>query len=101
MRNILLAVAAAGLMASNAWANMPDKMERMDRNNDGIVTRSEFDTYHSDLFRQCDTNHDGKLDVKEHTDLSSRFGRYEKDNQVAGQQMHREDKPTSQDGSVS
>ena len=36
-------------------------LEQMDKNKDGAVSKKEFDTFHSDHFKDMDANKDGKV----------------------------------------
>ncbi|MCB0391926.1 MAG: hypothetical protein KDD58_11585 [Bdellovibrionales bacterium] len=40
--------------------------EKMDTNNDGNVTRQEYDASHDKHFKDVDTNNDGKITKEEH-----------------------------------
>lgn len=47
------------------------RLERMDRNNDQIVSRSEFDAVHDETFKLIDSNNDGNLsrsEIRAHRD---------------------------------
>src|SRR5690348_14329482 len=45
--------------------NMNQQVQQMDSNNDGHVSRSEFDSYWKQKFKSADANNDGKLSKQE------------------------------------
>ncbi len=36
-------------------------LKEMDTNNDGVITKKEFDAFHDARFKELDANHDGKI----------------------------------------
>lgn len=72
MRRILIAVAGAALLAGVAAAQGPhgpgmtEHLFQADANNDGVVTRAEFDAGRDARFASMDADHDGALDRGEH-----------------------------------
>jgi Ca2+-binding EF-hand superfamily protein len=64
---LILAVAPA--LAEEGMAHhggFAEKMFReMDANNDGVVTKKEFDAFHNKMFKEMDANGDGKITHEE------------------------------------
>jgi len=44
---------------------LAQRMEKADRNHDGMITRKEFTTYRSQQFSEIDRNHDGYLSAED------------------------------------
>ncbi|HCK84628.1 MAG TPA: hypothetical protein DHW63_08970 [Hyphomonadaceae bacterium] len=70
MRTILIATAVAALAAGAAFAHehggRGEHLFRADSNNDGAVTRAEFDQARGAMFTRIDADHDGQLERGEH-----------------------------------
>lgn len=58
------AMAIALMCATPAFANH-DKMDMMDANKDGSVSKAEYDTFKNNKFNEMDTNKDGSLSKDE------------------------------------
>ncbi len=89
MRKILLASAVAvlavigGVAVAQPGMDGPGRggmFERMDENNDGRVTRAEFDAGHAGMFIRLDANRDGAITAEEmdsgRPDRGERHGRH-------------------------
>jgi len=62
----LLLACGAALLASSAFANDPDqKLDRLDTNDDGQVSRAEYTASVQQMFSELDTNHDGVVTAAE------------------------------------
>jgi len=64
-----LAFAAAPALADEGMEHhggYAEKMfKEMDANNDGVVTKKEFDAFHNKMFKEMDANGDGKITREE------------------------------------
>lgn len=66
-------VACTIIAAPSVWACDPMKQgqpcgkffEEMDANHDGMISKKEFDAFHSKHFKEMDSNHDGKITPEE------------------------------------
>lgn len=83
----IAALGGAGVAFAQAQTNAPaaprgpgHMMERLDANNDGAVTRAEFDAAHQTRFTQLDTNRDGSISQEER-----RAGRPERPERAEGE----------------
>lgn len=45
--------------------HMTKMWQKMDSDNDGAVSKKEFDTFHADKFKKMDANNDGKVSKEE------------------------------------
>jgi Ca2+-binding EF-hand superfamily protein len=72
--SIYCLTASCLLFSATAWSHegmmhhgdFADKMfKEMDSNNDGAVSKAEFDAFHEKHFKEVDTNHDGKISHEE------------------------------------
>jgi hypothetical protein len=64
MRRVLFAAAGIAALSVAGFAMAQDQNRgpfRNDANNDGVVTRQEFDAGHAARFAEMDANHDGQL----------------------------------------
>ena len=62
----LLLACGAALLTSSALANSPEKkLDRLDTNNDGQVSRSEYTAGIQQMFSELDTNNDGVVTAAE------------------------------------
>lgn len=70
MRMVLITAAALALAAGAAFAyergGLGEHLFRADSNNDGAVTRAEFDQARGAMFTRMDADHDGQLERGEH-----------------------------------
>ena len=71
MRMILIAAAVAAVAASAAFAQEQgggrwERLFRADSNNDGAVTRAEFDQARAAMFTRIDADRDGRIERGEH-----------------------------------
>ncbi|MEQ1617840.1 MAG: hypothetical protein ABL883_05805 [Terricaulis sp.] len=80
MRTILIAVAGATLLVGAAWAqghhgHGVEHLFQADADNDGVVTRAEFDAARNARFARLDDDDDGRLEHGEHARGEHRRGR--------------------------
>lgn len=78
MRILLIAGASAVMFAGVAWAqaaNAQHPLFQADANQDGVVSRQEFDAGHDARFTQADANSDGQLSREEMRALHQRHRR--------------------------
>jgi Ca2+-binding EF-hand superfamily protein len=70
MRTISTLIIAAGLACAAPLVQACDPkggpqggwmMDGMDQNKDGVISKKEYDTFHSDHFKDMDANKDGKV----------------------------------------
>ena len=102
--NVLLLAIAAGAVfaapAALAHKNSTD-FERMDSNNDGVVSSSEHEVYARKMFDAIDTNHDDNVSAEERTAAEGKVPKRATGNTQysAAARIRRHD--TNADGSVS
>lgn len=83
-------VALAPAQPANGPTNARDFLERADANNDGVITRAEFDAVRGARFLAIDADHNGVLSAAER-----------EANAPSGRMAARFNPDTSNDGSVS
>lgn len=67
---LLIAVPASDSFA--AGKDMDEKFEHVDNNNDGKISKSEFENYKMKKFEKCDKNDDNMLDKSEFKGMISK-----------------------------
>ena len=75
MKSMMYTLAVLGMVGLTSTAVLADDhmdgdhkakmMERIDTNNDGMISKSEFMTKHEEKFTMMDTNKDGMLSMEE------------------------------------
>ena len=75
---LLLAIAASAVLAAPAVLAHKNATEfqRMDSNNDGVVSSSEHEVYARKMFDVIDTNHDDKVTADELTASEGKVSRH-------------------------
>lgn len=83
MKRILFTLAVLSILGTSCahghrhHGHMKKMWEKLDANNDGKISKSEFDAMHNEMFAQMDTDNDGFL-TKEEMKARKRAGKCEK-----------------------
>ena len=75
---LLLAIAASAVLTATAALAHKNatEFERMDSNNDGVVSSSEHEVYARQTFDTIDTNHDDNISAEELTAAEGKVSRH-------------------------
>jgi Ca2+-binding EF-hand superfamily protein len=98
------ALAQSSMSQSNQQQNLQQDMsqqwQKMDANNDGKVSRSEFDQYWTQQFQSADADNNGKLSKQEVKTAADNINSGQQISQIRLDHMFRQ-ADTNHDGSVS
>lgn len=62
---IVLVLGMATMLSARPKGNGGPKLDMMDTDNDGTITRAEWDSFHDSSFKMMDSDSDGKVTQEE------------------------------------